>query len=170
MAEVRSTDGRGPAVDLDAKRKWIEGWSKTMVDIWHERISKVHAIDTYNLFNSISEVGMSADSNFDVLRLMHEFVLYGIYVDIGVGKEFGGERYTENQLTGEKRGQLVREVVRKPKPWFSASYYSSVMAMKEFLAKQYGDEFVLMVTDTCKKISATNVRRAVGSDGYKHKT
>lgn len=166
--DVRSSDGHGPAVDSEAKRKWVEGWSKTMVDIWHDRISKVHAIDTYNLFNSVSEVNISADANFDTMRLIHEFALYGIYVDIGTGKEFGGERYEENTFTGEKRGQLVREVNRKPKPWFSASYYASVMAMKEFLAKSYGDEFVLMFTDACKKISSTNVRRAVGSDGYKH--
>ena len=56
MDDVRSIDGRGPAVDADAKRKWVEGWAKTMVDIWHDRIAKVHAIDTYNLFNSVSEV------------------------------------------------------------------------------------------------------------------
>lgn len=165
---VTSSDGLGPAVDSEAKRKWVEGWSKTMVDIWHDRISKVHAIDTYSLFNSVSEVNLTADANFDTMRLIHEFLLYGVYVDIGTGKEFGGERYEDNQFTGEKRGQLVREVVRKPKPWLSASYYASVMAMKEFLAKSYGDEFVIKLTDACKKISETNIRRAVGSDGYKH--
>lgn len=169
MDEIRSIDGRGPAVDPDAKRKWVEGWAKTMVDIWHDRIAKVRAIDTYNLFNSVSEVGLTADTNFDVLRLVHEFLLYGIYVDIGVGREFGGERYTENTFSGNKRGQLVRDVVRKPKPWFSASYYASVMAMKEFMSKNYGDEFVMMVTNACRQIEKTNVRRAVGSDGYKHK-
>lgn len=153
MDDVRSIDGRGPAVDADAKRKWVEGWAKTMVDIWHDRIAKVHAIDTYNLFNSVSEVELTADNNFDVLRLVHEFLLYGFYVDIGVGREFGGERVGN---------QLAREVVRKPKPWFSSSYYASVMAMKEFLSKNYGDEFVMMISNTCQQIEKSNVRRIIG--------
>ena len=37
---------------IEARKKFVEAWNKTMIDIWQEKIYKYHLIDTGNLYAS----------------------------------------------------------------------------------------------------------------------
>jgi hypothetical protein len=123
-----------------------------MVTIWQDRIARLKAVRTGELYGSVENLGARFAGGVDTASVVHRFVRYGIYVDMGVGREMGSERYTDNS-DGHKAGQLVRDVVRKPKPWFSNPYYSSTMNLKDFLAKAYGDQFVAMLALSAKQIA-----------------
>lgn len=128
------------------KKEWFEGWSKMMVTIWHDRLMKYRAWRTGSLFNSVSEQSLSiGGKDADVIKIVHNFLAYGIYVDMGTGREFGGER--------DRGGRLANDVKRKPKPWLSKAYYRSTMVAKDFAAEAYGDSFKAMTYTQLRKIA-----------------
>jgi hypothetical protein len=140
-------------IDDKTAKEWVEAWSKTMVMIWQDRIARLKAVQSGSLLGSVENMGAQfSGDGIDRVSVVHRFIRYGVYVDMGVGREMGGERYADT-TADHKQGQLVREVVRKPKPWFSNPYFSSTQNLKDFLAKTYGDEFVAMLAMSAKSIA-----------------
>ena len=128
------------------KKDWFEGWSKMMVNIWRDRLHKHKVWCSGSLYASVSEQNLSMEgANADVVKIVHNFLQYGIYVDMGTGKEFGGER--------NEKGQLIKETTRKPKPWLSKAYYRSTMVAKDFAAEAYGDQFVAIMSTNIRAIA-----------------
>ena len=138
--------------------KWMKEWMDMMTTIWRDRMRKLH-ISPYNpdrekelwrpkagsLFGSFTKGDMKKGSGKSAIKITHEFLTYGIYVDLGTGREFGGER--------NEKGQLKKATMRRPKPWFSKAYYRSVMVAKEFVAKAYGDEFKALLFSSARQIA-----------------
>ena len=113
------------------RRAYVEGWNRTMIEIWKERIVLLGAIETGALYNSVMEVEVKADDRVSSVTLRQSFLEYGLYVDRGTGREFARGN----------PGDIGRPVVRRAKPWFSRKYWSSVHRLKEFFADSLGKEF-----------------------------
>lgn len=138
--------------------KWMSEWTDMMAKIWRDRMRKLH-ISPFNpdreketwrpkpgkLFASFTKGDKQLDATRKSVKITHAFLTYGIYVDLGTGREFGGER--------NEKGQLVKPTARKPKPWFSKAYYRSVMVAKEFTAKAWGDEFKALLFKSARQIA-----------------
>lgn len=62
------------------------------------------------------------------VRFELAFPYYGIYVDAGTGRE----------VPLGNPGDIGRQKVRKPKPWFSPKHYLSVMNLRDFYADNLG--------------------------------
>ena len=135
------------------KKEWLSNWEKMMVTIWRDRMRQMRIWNTGQLYSSTKGSGtiFSGEDEAEV-KILHNFLSYGIYVDMGVGKEFGKERFNDNE-DGHHRGQLVNDVKRKPKPWFSRAYYRSVMVAKEFMAEAYGDKFKAILFQSARDIA-----------------
>ena len=67
-------------------RNWEKVRSEMMVKIWQENILKLHIVDTMALHNNIRERVTDMGGQ---IQIAHEFMMYGIYVARGVGREFG---------------------------------------------------------------------------------
>lgn len=138
--------------------KWMQEWTDMMTTIWSDRLRKLH-ISPYNpdrdrepwrppagsLKNSFVRGAMTMGTAKSAVKIVHSFLRYGIYVDLGTGREFGGPR--------NEKGQLLKPTARKPKKWFTKAYYRSVMVAKEFTAKAYGDEFVAILFQSAREIA-----------------
>lgn len=138
--------------------QWMQEWTEMMTKIWRDRMKKLH-ISPFNpdreketwrpkggsLYASFSKGDLKKDAGKRAVKISHEFLTYGIYVDLGTGREFGGER--------NEKGQLLKPTARKPKPWFTKAYYRSVMVAKEFTAKAWGDEFKALMFDSAREIA-----------------
>lgn len=123
---------------IEARRKFVNAWNKTMLDIWQEKIFKYHIIDTGNLYNSPKALKIiNDDGRFYDITLSQTFVEYGIWQDLGTGR---------NTAIGNthKRDMDGWENKRERRPWFSPKYYSSVMSLRDFYAESLGYEFVGM--------------------------
>lgn len=140
-----------PVTDtMEARRKFVEAWNKTMIDIWQEKIFKYKIYDTGNLYRSIKGEGMTdtgirlgvkADGRFYSIELTEAFQEYGIWQDLGTGREkwIGNPSdIGDTTKSGEPR------IYRERRPWFSPKYYSSVMNLRDFYAESCGREFVGM--------------------------
>ena len=109
---------------IEARKKFVEAWNKTMIDIWQEKIYKYHIIDTGNLYASPKALSIKADGRFYDITLSQAFLEYGIWQDLGTGRE----------VPIGNGGDIGREKVRQRRPWFSPKYYASVMNLRDFYA------------------------------------
>ena len=136
---------------IEARQKFVEAWNKTMIDIWQEKIYKYHIIDTGNLYASPKALSIKADGRFYDITLSQAFLEYGIWQDLGTGRE----------VPIGNGGDIGREKVRQRRPWFSPKYYASVMNLRDFYAESLGYEFVGLFAN----LDSDDLRRH--SDYYK---
>lgn len=126
------------AIDaVDERREWVEGWNTTMVDIWQGRIAKLKVMDTGNLYRSPTALNIKtdADGRFLEFSLSHTFLEYGLWQDMGTGRNTAiGNTHKKDQDGWTNK--------REAKRWFSTKYYRSSMRLKEYLAESIGKEFV----------------------------
>lgn len=67
-------------------RKYEQAWTEMMVTIWRENILRLGIVRTRKLHNDIT---FSVTDNGGQITIAHQFMIYGIYVAHGVGREFG---------------------------------------------------------------------------------
>lgn len=144
---------------IDARKKFVEAWNKTMIDIWQERINALHVVDTGSLWRSPLHLPVRADGRFYDITLSQNFLEYGLWQDLGVGRELKHGKYEENKEYIEEHGRR-----RMRKQWFSIKYYASVMALRDFMAESLGDEFKSMF---CAALDSDTVKRS--TDFYRRK-
>lgn len=152
---------------IDARQKFVEAWNVTMLKIWQERMVKLHVYETRWLYRSLASLPVKADGRFVDLELTQSFAEYGIWQDLGVGREFSSHstkgRTGEGQLEFLDPGYRAKHRLDEPrrrgprwgggwtsgyprrkKVWFSIKYYASVMTLKEFMSESVGQEFIGM--------------------------
>lgn len=141
---------------IDARKKFVEAWNKTMIDIWSERIYKLHIMDTNRLYRSPKalEIQVGPDGRFYDITLSQNFLEYGHWQDLGVGRE----------VPHGNPGDIGREKKRSRRRWFSVAYYSSVMNLRDFMAESLGNEFKGMF---CDYLDSDRLKR--NTDFYKRK-
>lgn len=119
---------------IDARQKFVEAWNKTMIDIWQERIAKLDVIDTGALWRSPLHLPVRADGRFYDVTLSQTFIEYGLWQDLGTGRE----------VPHGNPGDIGHDKVRQRRRWFSLKYFSSVMNLRDFMAESLGNEFKSM--------------------------
>lgn len=143
-----------PVTDtMEGRRKFVEAWNKTMIDIWQEKIFKYKIYDTGNLYRSPLALAIRADGRFYDITLSQTFVEYGIWQDLGTGRE----------VPIGNPGDLGHDKVRQRRPWFSPKYYASVMNLRDFYAESLGREFVGLFAN----LDSDDLRRS--SEYYRRK-
>lgn len=138
---------------IDERKKFVEAWNKTMLDIWQERIFKLKVMDSGSLWRSPLELPVRADGRFYDITLSQTFLEYGLWQDLGVGRE----------VPIGNGGDIGRDKKRVRRRWFSTKYYASVMALRDFIAESLGQEFVGMFAN----LDADDMRR--NTDYYRRK-
>lgn len=83
---MANTDTNRPAATDEDRRKYQEAWAEMMVNIWREKIERLHVINTYSLHQQIRDNVISATDS--VSTIQHKFLEYGIYQDMGVGNGY----------------------------------------------------------------------------------
>ena len=127
----------------DARQRYLEEWKRKMVQIWSDRMDMLGVHDTGALRNSLAEGALHMDDAG--ASLSFKYLLYGIYVDLGVGNGYvhdnGGDLYF---LDTVYRHEHKLGKPRERKPWFNKSWYISVQVLKEKMAHLIGEDFAGM--------------------------
>lgn len=120
-----------------------------MIDIWKERIKLLGVVDTGALLHSPVKLPVRADGRFLDLTLSQTFLEYGLWQDLGVGRE----------VPHGNTGDIGRDKKRERRRWFSVKYYASVMKLRDFMALSIGNEFKSMF---CAALDTDNLRYSSG--------
>lgn len=126
-----------PDARLLERKKYVQSFNKTMVNIWKEQITLLGVVDTGALYRSVVAIDATADGKYTSITLRQSFNVYGVYVNYGVGS---------NTPRGNP-GDIGRDNPRKRKRWFSRKYYASVMNIREFFADNLGKECADVVSN-----------------------
>jgi len=108
---------------------YLDAWARMMITIWQEKMIMMNVNDTWELYNSLKS-NINIHSGGEGAMINFSFNEYGIYVNAGTGKEvFRGNP-----------GDIMRESKkREVKPWFDKGFYRSVRALREAVARIYGE-------------------------------
>lgn len=106
-------------------RLWEKAWTEMMVTIWRENILRLGIVDTMTLHNTISYRVTDVGGQ---IQIAHEFMLYGIYVAKGVGKDY--------------RRQHKMGKPRQRRDWFSPRYLSSIDVLTQVETQLYGHAYM----------------------------
>lgn len=138
----------------EARRRFVTAWNDLMVDIWIEQIRKLGVVRTGALLRSPMRLPVRADGRFLELHLVQNFLEYGLWQDLGTGRE----------VARGNSGDIGRAKRRKRRRWYSAKYFRSVGKLSRFLGFSLGQEFKGIIANALR---AGNMRQ--GSAHYKRK-
>ena len=78
-------NGRPSDEIIESRRKYVEAWNTTMLDIWKEQIIKLDIMDTGALLSSPIAMTVESDGRITSVGFHHEFLEYGLWQDYGTG-------------------------------------------------------------------------------------
>jgi len=124
----------------------IEAWADIVIKMWLAKIVELDVIDQgYLQASFVNHVVHHAGGNAERIDFM--FRQYGIFQDMGVGKETAkgnpGDLW-DVTYTNQKGKQALR---RQPKPWYSKVFFREVSKLREFMSTWYGYQGALAVME-----------------------
>ncbi len=134
----------------------ISEWLTIAVERFQESLKKNKVGVTQKLFESFL-TNVIKSSNGNVSRIEIEFLFYGRYVDMGVGRGFpiGGRRnFKDFDKFRDKGGRLLR-ANRKPKKWYSKTKAFEIGKLTSILAEQYGLNTAKAVESALESLNIT---------------
>lgn len=123
-----------------ARERYCESWNDTMLTIWSDRIRLLGIIDTGKLLGSVvsmESLRFAHDDSYTEMQFHFEFLEYGIYQDVGTGRE----------VARGNGGDIGRDKIREERPWMTVPFYRSFMNIREFMADNLGLGFAAIVSD-----------------------
>lgn len=127
------------------QERYVEGWTRTMLQIWEERLTRLGVYDTGALLRSIS--GQAADDGAGGSTITFKFLEYGIYQEHGVGNGYRHDNggYLHFLDKDYRRNRPGMGKARQKRKWMTPKLYMSVMSMKEDMARIIGKEAVYAI-------------------------
>ena len=112
----------------------IQAWADIVITIWLNKMQQLNINYSYQLADSFANHIVS-HSNGDIARIEFAFNYYGKFVDMGVGKG----------ITIDDVGSPI--TTRRPKPWYSRTFYAEVKKLATILSEKYARKGVLTIVE-----------------------
>ena len=118
------------------KQEFYDAWADTVVKMWQGKMLLLDVWDDGTLYDSfINHVIQQSGGDTELVRFV--FAKYGIYVDMGVGRD----------TPVGNPGDLGKKKRRQAKEWYSPVFYREVKKLAEFQAYHYGKTALWTVKD-----------------------
>lgn len=130
-----------------SKKETIKAWADVVIKMWESKILLMDVYDTGTLYNHFVSHVLS-NSGGDVSRIDFIFGMYGIYADMGVGKETarGNSGDLGSVAKFDEKYQATR-LKRQPRLWYSTVFFREVMKLRFFLEHEYGRQAALALSE-----------------------
>jgi hypothetical protein len=123
---------------------YLDGWAQMMISIWEERMSAYGIDDTGALRKSLrTEVYRQSGGN--AAKISHFYLLYGKYVDVGIGPELSA-----NGRLGKDRnspGQFKEAPKRQAKPCLKGKYRYGKRKLPAKMIEETGRAYLQSIRD-----------------------
>lgn len=113
-----------------------EKFAQYTVERWQERIVRMKAVDTGELYRSFVW-HVYRDAGGDVERMVYTFKLYGWYVELGTGNGYyhgnpGDLEFLKDWKTNPNH--------RKRRPWYSPQMWHEMKRLAELSGRAWGEK------------------------------
>jgi hypothetical protein len=112
----------------------IRAWADITIERWRTKIDRMGIGYTLDLENSL-KAEVIAESGGNPRMVEFSMLMYGRFVDMGVGKG----------VTIDDVGSPNAN--RKPRPWYSRTFYAEVKKLASILAEKYARKGVLTIVE-----------------------
>lgn len=119
---------------MEARGVDYGAWALICIERWLIKMGRLRIKDTGALMRSFRQ-HVEKDANGDVAKIELTFLMYGWYVDAGVG----------NGYRRGNAGDLGFAPKRKPRHWYNKIYWNSFRRLEHLLAERYADEAVAVL-------------------------
>lgn len=143
------------------QHKWLDEWSKKMIQIWQDKLSYWDIRRTGTLMGSFKD---SVTHNGLSANIMMRFLQYGIYQAYGTGFGYaqgnsGNLLFLDPAYRREHRLDIPRKVgpkwggymtsgePRQRRDWFNPKLFGSMMRLRETMARMIGEEAAAVICD-----------------------
>ena len=125
-------------------REMAERWADIVIERWIRKIQSLNIGSTGELLKSL-EAQVAVDAKGDPQKITFLYLYYGIFTDMGVGK---------NVTLGSEKGN------RKKNPWYSSTFLKEVNALGRLMAERYGYEAATIPVKAFEGISSSSFNDA----------
>ncbi|MCX6250012.1 MAG: hypothetical protein NTX61_04595 [Bacteroidetes bacterium] len=130
-----------------SEREIAEAWAKITIQLWRKNMSrmKIAQNSSGDLYRSF-KFKVIAASGGNVDRIEFAFNYYGKFLDMGVGK---GTKLGDRPVSKGSRVLADKMLggVRKPKKWYSRTFYGEAHRLFEILQKEYGRQVQVVISE-----------------------
>ncbi len=134
-----------------------EKWAFFTVSIWREKLHKYKIGRSGGPLYSSFQKNVTTAPDGSVMKINFAFKYYGKFVDMGVGKgtPIGGvnENRTSRKLEGKMLGNR-----RRPKKWYSKTFYAEVATLKEIMAREWAHKGTLVIRDAVENLADNSIK------------
>lgn len=108
---------------LDYK-EMAQRWAEIVIERWIRKIQSLNIGSTGELLKSL-QAHVEVDSNGNPAKITFLYLYYGIFTDMGVGRNV-------------KLGETGKGNNRTRKPWYSSTFLKEVNTLGRCMAERYG--------------------------------
>jgi hypothetical protein len=113
-----------------------DAWADIVLTIWEEQIKNYELTDTNYLVQSLDQhVNLHSNGNPDRIDFFYKY--YGKFADMGVGNGVN--------LNNQEALLAMKKIDRKPKPWFTDTFFYQVRVLGEIMAKKYAEKAAISI-------------------------
>lgn len=105
-------------------KQMAERWAEIVIERWIRKIQVLDIGSTGELLKSLQS-HVTLDAKGDPAKITFTYLYYGIFTDMGVGKDV-------------KIGEAGRGNNRRKKPWYSSVFENEVATLGRLMAERYG--------------------------------
>lgn len=128
----------------------VEKWAEFVVKDWQKKIKSLKIGKTDAFTRSFAE-NLFRNSGGDIDKVALQFLFYGRFVDMGVGKGVRWDDVGELKMSRKYDGRQTGNR-RKPKRWYSQNLFYSTRKLAELLSERYAEKSQMVIMEELKKI------------------
>jgi hypothetical protein len=122
-----------------------DAWAFFTIKIWKEKLQKFHIRRSGRLETSFSK-HLSGTPEGENIVVKFQFLYYGKFVDMGVGRGTSTGGVRENKTSRALQGKMLGNR-RFPKKWYGRTFFAEVATLKEILAREYAHKGAVRVVE-----------------------
>ena len=130
-----------------SEREIAQAWAQITVKFWRKNLNrmKIGQNSSGDLYRSF-KFKVIAASGGNVDRIEFAFNYYGKFLDMGVGK---GTKLGDRPVSRGSRvlADKMLGSVRKPKKWYSRTFYGEAHRLFEILQQEYGRKAQVVISE-----------------------
>lgn len=127
----------------------LEAWAEITMGVWFQRQSLLgFSSEDGHLMDSMPDKAfIEKKHNGEAASISFDFLMYGRFADMGVGRSF-------SKVNSGESGSIRKK--REPSEWFYSNWYREVKRLKEIMADKYKNMAVGEINKSIDVLFNTN--------------
>jgi hypothetical protein len=130
------------------EKEIVSKWADILIQRWRKNLRRRKVGKDGALNKSFAYSILSAPDGSVILAKL-EFLFYGRFVDMGVGKGTTIDKVSRSQMADKVRGK------RRPKKWYSGTLAGETRKLATILSTEIGGEGIQSIESALDKIKVT---------------